>query len=71
MRVSEESTEQRFDRWQKLRDHLHDFGLGNDHSKDLLLEQEPTTRPDMPLVAYYKEIGQESVTIQVPPVLSG
>ena len=27
MRASEESTEQRLDRWQKLRDHLHDYGL--------------------------------------------
>ena len=27
MRASEGSTEQRLDRWQKLRDHLRDFGL--------------------------------------------
>ena len=56
MRASEESTEQRLDRWQKLRDHLHDKGLNEAPLGDLLLEPEPTTRPRVPLVAYYKKI---------------
>ena len=40
MRASEEFTEQRLDRWQKLRDHLRDFGLSEGLPDDLLLEQE-------------------------------
>ena len=50
MRASEESTEQRLDRWQQLRDRLRDFGLDKDPSEGLLLKQEATTRPDVPLV---------------------
>ena len=61
MRASEESTEQRLDRWQKLRDHLRDVGLSEDLPDDLLLESEPTTRPNVPLVARYDEIEQESL----------
>ena len=60
MRASEESTEQRLDRWQKLRDHLRDVGLSKDPPDGLLLEQEPTTRPDVPLVAYYDKVKQVS-----------
>ncbi len=60
MRASEESTGQRLDRWQKLRDHLRDFGLSEAPPDDLLLEPEPTTRPGVPLVAYYDEVMQKS-----------
>ena len=60
MRASEESTEQRLARWRKLRDHLREVGLSKAPPDDLLLEPEPTTRPDVRLVAYYDEIKQES-----------
>ena len=61
MRASEESTKQRLDRWRELRDHLRDQGLDEDPPDDLLLDQEPTTRPDVRLVAYYDEITQVSL----------
>ena len=61
MRASEESTEQRLARWRELRDHLRDVGLSEVPPDDLLLEPERTTRPDVPLVAYFKEIRQESL----------
>lgn len=61
MRASEESTEQRLARWQKLRDHLRDVGLSEDPPDDLLLEPEPTTRPNVWLLAHYAEIEQESL----------
>ena len=60
MRASEESTEQRLDRWQDLRDHLRDYGLHQKPPDDLLLEPEPATRPNVRLVAYYNKIKQES-----------
>ena len=56
MRASEESTEQRLGRWQKLRD----YGLHKKPPDDLLLEPEPATRPNVRLVAYYDKIKQES-----------
>ena len=61
MRTSEESTEQRLARWRKLRAHLRDYGLRRRPPNDLLLKAEPTTRPEIPLVAYYDEIEQESL----------
>ena len=61
MRTSEESTEQRLARWQKLRDHLRDYGLRKKPPNDLLLEPEPTTRPNVRLVAHYDEINQKSL----------
>ena len=61
MRASEESTEQRLDRWQDLRDHLRDYGLHKKPPDDLLLEPEPATRPNVRLVAYYDKIKQESM----------
>jgi len=61
MRAAEESTEQRLDRWRKLRDHLCHVGLSEDPPDHLLLEPEPTTRPGVPLVAYYDEVEQESL----------
>ena len=60
MHASEESTEQRLDRWHKLRDHLRDYGLHKKPPDDLLLEPEPATRPNVRLVAYYDKIKQES-----------
>ena len=61
IRSSEESTEQRLDRWRKLRNHLRDFGLSEGLPDDLLLEPEPTTRPNVRLVAHYDEIKQKSL----------
>ena len=61
MRASEECTEQRLARWQKLRDHLRAVGLSEGLPDDLLLEPEPTTRPNVRLVAHYDEIEQESL----------
>ena len=60
MRASEETPEERLDRWQKLRDHLRDVGLSEAPPADLLLKPEPTTRPDVPLVAHYDKVKQES-----------
>ena len=77
MRAAEETTEQRLDRWRKLREH----GLNEAPPADLLLEPEPTTRPGVRLVAHYTETNQESlgnntvatlitVVLAVVPVLS-
>lgn len=60
LRASEESTEQKLARWRKLRDHLHNKGLNEAPPDALLLEPEPTTRPDVRLVAYYDEVMQKS-----------
>ncbi len=60
MRASEESTEQRLARWRKLRDHLRDYGLHKKPPDGLLLEPEPTTRPNVSLVAHYDKVKQKS-----------
>lgn len=60
LRAAEESTEQRLARWRKLRDHLRDKGLNEAPPADRLLKPEPTTRPNVGLVAYYDEMVQKS-----------
>ena len=61
MRASEETPEQRLARWRKLRDHLRHKGLDEAPPDNLLLKPEPTTRPNVGLVAHYTEIDQESL----------
>lgn len=61
MRASEETSAQRHERWRALRAHLRAVGLSEDPPDDLLLDPEPTTRPNVRLVAHYDGIRQASL----------